>query len=201
MVIQDRYTAHQRRGFHGDVARPVPPCIYDTGRVSVAVRPGYGVLYDPTQDRWRLPTTDAERLEVTGIVGFDSSVVGNSDGQIEYAAGAVVKIGVMGHFYAEAGEALEYGDPVVFDQDDGDWIRYSRTIEDIDVTAPEDMTGTVDLPGVSTYVQGAIDGIEGDLSDYVRAAIDTVPRTSVVATTRAAAGELVELRFSGAQVR
>ena len=201
MVIQDSYSRHQRAGFYGDVARPVPPCIFDVGQVAVAVKPGAGVLYDATDDKWRLPTTMEERLDVSGIVGFDSAVKGNSDGVIEFVADSTIKVGVMGHFYAKAGEALTYGDLVVYDEVDGDWIKYTRTIEDFSATQPADMTGTVDLAGVSTYVQGAIGGLDADVSAYVRSAILTLPRAPVIATTKAAIGGLIELRFSGALVR
>ena len=202
MAIQTTYARHQRPGFYGDVSRPIPPCIFDVGLTSVAVKPGYGVLYDATADKWRIPTTDAERLDVMGIASFDSAVKANADGVIEYPAEAIIKVGVMGHFYAKAGEALEYGDLAVFDHgNDKGWIKYTRTIADFAATQPEDMTGTVDLAGVSTYVQGAIGGIDADVSAYVRNAINTLPKTPVVAVSTAAAGEIVELRFSGAVVR
>ena len=202
MAIQTEYSRHQKAGFHGDVSRPVPPVVYDTGQVSVAVKPGWAVLYDASADKWRIPTTDAERLDVVGIVSFDSGVRANSNGVIEFEADDVIKIGVTGHFWAKAGEALEYGDLVVFDHGaDKDWIKYTRTIEDIDVTAPDDYSGTVNAAGVSTYVQGAINGIEGDVSDYVRSAILTLPRAPVVAVSKAPSGGLVELRLSGALVR
>ncbi len=178
MVIQSTYARHQRRGFYGDVARPNTPHFYEVGQTSVAVKPGDGVLYDATEDKWALPTSDAERLEVSGVVSFDSAVKANADGVIEFAANALIKVGVMGHFYAKAGEALEYGDLVVYDEADGDWIKYSRTVDDY--------SGTVDATGVSDYVRGAILGL---------------PKTSVIATTKASSGGLVELRFSGAVVR
>ena len=178
MTVQKTYRRHQRAGFYGDVARPMPPCVFDLGQVSEAVKPGDGVLYDASDDKWRLPTTDAERLEVAGIVSFDSAVTPNSEGAIEFAANSVVKVGVVGHFFAKAGEALAYGDLVVYDEGDGDWIKYSRTVEDY--------SGTVDASGIS---------------DYVREAINTLPKTTVIATTKADSGGLVELRFSGGIVR
>ena len=201
MVIQGNYARHQKTGFYGDVSRPNTPYFFEVGQVSVSVKPGYGVLYDATADKWKLPTTAAERLEVSGIVSFDSALKANSDGEIEFAANALIKVGVMGHFYAKAGEALEYGDLVVFDQGDSDWVKYTRAIADFDATAPVDLTGTVTAAAVSTYVQGAVNGIEDDVSAYVRNAILTLPKAPVVAVSKAASGGIVELRFSGAAVR
>ena len=178
MAIQNEYARHQRPGFYGDVSRPVPPSVFDLGQVSVAVKPGSGVLYDATADKWRLPTTNAERLDVTGIVSFDSAVVANRDGVIEYPVDTIIKVGVMGHFYAQAGEVLEYGDLVVFDQVAGDWIKYTRTVEDF--------SGTVDASAIS---------------DYVRDAINTLPKAPIIAVSDAVAGGLVDLRLSGALVR
>ena len=178
MVIQSSYARHQTAGFYGDISRPVPQCIFDLGITSVPVKPGDGVLYDSTADKWKLPTTDAEQLEVSGIVCFDSAVKANSDGVIEFAADALIKVGVMGHFFAKAGEALEYGDLVVYDQTDKDWVKYTRTIAAY--------SGTVDADGVTTYVSDAI---------------DTLPKAPAVAVSKAASGGLVELRFSGAVTR
>ncbi len=224
MVIQDTYTTRQGIGYYGGIARPNTPTFFELGQVSDAVKPGYGVLFDDATEKWRLPDDASERLEVSGIVGFDSALKPNDSGVIEFEANSTAKIAVMGHFYAKAGEALKYGDLVVFDQVDNDWVKYDRTIagfsavapNDFDATAPADYNGTVNAAGVSTYVQDAINGLDASVSayvqgavsgsdeaigNYVRSAINSLPRFSIVAATKAASGGIVELRLSGAATR
>lgn len=201
MVIQDTFTNRQGIGYYGGIARPNTPTFFELGQISDAVKPGHGVLFDSTTGKWKLPDTTPERLLVSGIVSFDSALKPNNSGEIEFEANSTVKIAVMGHFYAKAGETLKYGDPVVFDQDDLDWIKYERTISNVSLPAPEDMTGSVDLAGISAYVQGAIEGLNASVSAYVRNAVNSLPKAGIVAASNAASGGIVELRLSGAATR
>ena len=133
MPIQGQFTRYQQRGYPGTLSRPIAPFHYDTGEAGVDVYPGAGVRYNDVTHKWVLPTTDAERLDVLGVVVFDMDAQtetlaqtptnANSDARVQVKAGARVKIGTLGTFYAIADVALEYGDLVVFDQAKGRWIK------------------------------------------------------------------------------
>ena len=211
--IQSSYGRHQQPGWPGSKAKPGAPMEFVTGPVGVPTngtkpKPGYGVYYNKTNKDFRVPTTRDQALLVEGIVIYDAGTVQgskstpstdvNSDTLVEYEHGRVVKIGIFGTFFAVAGGALEFGDLVVFDHGvDKDWIKLDRAIADFDAAEPEDYSGTVDASGVSTYVQGAISGLNDGVSTYVRGAVKTFPKSPAVAVSNAAANGLVELRFAG----
>ena len=69
-------------------------------------RPGDAVYYDAGENQVAVPTTDAEELQVIGIVAYDQGTVqgtlsafpanANSDAFIEYVDNEIVKIAVFG---------------------------------------------------------------------------------------------------------
>ena len=130
--IQTVYNRYQQKGFVGALVRPNAPYEYDNGLAGVTVSPGQGVWYDASNNDFRLPTSAAERLLVVGIVSYDPGTVqsnlasvpsgSNSDTDIEFAADANIKIGVRGSFFVVAGEALEYGDQLVYNQTTERWV-------------------------------------------------------------------------------
>ena len=117
MTIQSQYNRYQQIGYPGQCARPHAPITYDQGQVGVAVETGQGVLFDDATERFVLPTSAAERLEVTHIVGYDVGTVqstvatptgANSDQAIAIAADKVIRAAEEGHFYVTAGATLKY---------------------------------------------------------------------------------------------
>lgn len=127
-VIQRDYQRYQGRGLLGQCARPNVPHAYHTGKIHVpaggtAPKPGFGVWYDQSENAYRLPTTDAQERQVIGILSYEqginvrqSSYIGNTNQVLQYSDDDVVKVAVMGAFFAKAGEAMEYGDLVYFDR-------------------------------------------------------------------------------------
>ena len=133
-AIQQQYRRHQQAGQPGWLARPNAPHAYDMGEAGEALNPGDGVRYVAATNDWRKPTSTAERLEVQGIVSYDIAAPSgaitqatgqNASAQVEIADGSPIKVGVIGSFWAIAGGAIEYGDIVLFDQSNSNWVRGS----------------------------------------------------------------------------
>ncbi len=133
MSIQRQYNRYQQLGIVGALARPNSPHIVERGQVGVEVRPGEGVYYDASTNRWIKPTNTATRLLVTGIVTFEQGTVqsavsggtpagANSDQELVFAAGSSVRIMTAGDIYLLAGAALERDGGLVFAQADNDWV-------------------------------------------------------------------------------
>ena len=136
MAIQRVFRRHQQPGWVGGLARPDAPYAYDTGQLHVPTsgrkaRPGDGVIWDTTQNQYKVPTTDAEEFLVVGIVAYDAGTVQstlttaptteNSDQYIEYDDDAIIKVAVLGTFYVIAGGAVEYGDILRHQMNDYKW--------------------------------------------------------------------------------
>lgn len=175
-VVQSNYNVYQQKGYVGDVAYPGRETHFEIGVAGIptsgkSLQPGFGVVYTVASNDWRIPTSAAERLAVTGIVSFNPAETqggvltaipsgANSDTFVDYANDAVIKVGTVGAFWATAGVALEYGDIVVFNQTDEDWEK---------------------VPSITNYA--------------------TQPKMSVYAVSTAAADELVILNFTGAYIK
>ena len=136
MAIQRVFRRHQQPGWVGGLARPDAPYAYDIGQIHVPTsgrkgRPGDGVIWDATENQYKVPTTAAEELLVIGIVAYDAGTVQstlgtvptteNSDQFIEYEDNAIIKVGVMGTFWIIAGGACEYGDLMRHQNGDEKW--------------------------------------------------------------------------------
>lgn len=119
MTIQTTYTAHQGKGYAGQLARPNEAYSLDKGQAGEAVKAGDGVIFDGMTSV--KPTSDAGRLEVNAIVSYDVGVV--ADGGISYAADQSLKLAVAGVYHLVAGEDLSYGDRIIFNQTTGKWVK------------------------------------------------------------------------------
>ena len=162
MSFQSQYARYQQAGYVGGLARPGTPFAYEIGEAGQELQPGWGVMYSATNDDWRIPTSAATRLGVLGIVSFDPASLSstldsipsgaNSDQVIKIADGREVRIGVQGVFWARAGEAMEYGDLVVFDHGtDKDWLK---------LTTPTTVAG---LPRRAVVVVSPVPVVSGAL--------------------------------------
>jgi len=159
MTIQSVYNKYQQKGFVGDLARPIAPYAFDTGIAGVELRPGEGVYYDSTTNKFIKPVDAATRLLVTHIVGTDKGTLqttistpagANSNQEVVIAADTVGKFLLLGAMYVVAGETLEFGDALVFDEAAGDWIKATAVTSDA-TTLPRASIICID-------VQGAADG-------------------------------------------
>ena len=135
--IQDVYALYQGRGYPGQLARPNAPYAFQQGTAGVvtgtSLRSGYGVKYDQTNNDFRLPTSDADALEVIGIASYDMGAIQssltatpdgeNSDQVIEIRDNRPIRVGLEGWFWAIAGGALEFGDILRYDPDDENWRK------------------------------------------------------------------------------
>ena len=166
-VFQINYDIYQQAGWPGQQARPGEPYAYDTGVLHVPAaatrnpRPGDAVYWDETENAYAIPTTAAEVSSVVGLISYDASTLqsslsavpsgANSDAFIEYKDGAVVKVAVMGTFYAQAGSAMEYGEMI--DWDTADFLWDPRT------QAGEIGSGVSTVTALRTAVNSLISGL------------------------------------------
>ena len=221
--IQAVSNIYQQPGWVGDCARPEEPTLYDYQSLSgVALKPGHGVWYDRANNNWKAPTNIAGQLDVTGFVSYDPATVAqkltstptgaNSRQNTEIPSDEPVKIGLMGSFWAIAGETLEPGDLVWFDHEDENWQRFSLTQGTAFPASPDagdlfqfeaaasSLTSTQDIDGSTALATAA----GGDVfrrtgSNWVKQLqSQIVPKKSVYALTEAAANGLVILRFTPA---
>lgn len=132
--IQTNFNKYQQAGFVGTISRPMENVIWDDkGKAAVELTPGDGVLFDRTNKNWKLPTTDAEELQVTRIVGMDvatvqSTVSGgdNSDQGVVFAAGTMVRLLAKGVMWVQlTNAAVVKGDQLQYDRATGFWKRYN----------------------------------------------------------------------------
>ena len=134
MPIQSVHNRYQQPGFVGQLSRPHEPYIYDDmGKAAVELKPGQAVLFDRTNGNWKLPTSDAEELQVTHLVGAGYGVIQttmsggeNSDVGVAFAAGTMVRLLKMGCMYVKCGSsAVKKGDLARYDRATGTWVRYN----------------------------------------------------------------------------
>lgn len=188
--IQQRFRAHQQEGWPGQLARPNEPHFFHTGTLYVPAngrnpRPGDAVLYDASQDSFKLPTTAAESAQICGIISYDQGTVQkslasaptgvNSEGYVEYKDDDIIKVGVMGTFYVIAGSAMEYGQLVQWDRADWLWDPHTRA--------------TLALTGNTA----------ANINDGVNALIAALMTCPVICVSRepVKANELAEIRING----
>lgn len=161
MPIQSNYETYQSRGFVGQEARGTPPACYETAAVHVPtngdnIQPGWGVVWDTTEEQFKEPTSDAEQLAVQGIVGMDMTAKttqltsiptgANSMRRVEYADNAVVRVMTEGFMWVYAGGNVNFGDALVFDRADNQWKK---------LTTPTTIAGLPQLCVTCRDVKGA----------------------------------------------
>ena len=131
--LQSTYSRQQQRGYVGGIANATAPYMIRRGIAGVAVKPGDGVYYDASTDKWIKPTSAATRLLVTGVVTSEqgslaTAVSGgipsgsNSPSEVVFAANSSIRIMTEGYIFIMAGAALEMDAGLVYDQTAGDWI-------------------------------------------------------------------------------
>ena len=122
--FQTGYELHLPVGFHGDVAIPGDRPQYRTFAAGEELEPGQGVIYDASDNDVRKPSSVVERLAVIGVVAYERAAIGD-DGTAELTikSGTRVKVGVEGTFWVKVGEAVEYGDILVYNQTDDEWEK------------------------------------------------------------------------------
>ena len=132
MPIQSVFNRYQQAGLVGTISRPDALYMYDDpGKAAVTLQPGWGVLFDRTNGNWKLPTSAAEQLQVTHIVGTGIGVIQtamsgeNSDVGVSFAAGTMVRLLKFGCMYVKCGEAVKKGDLAQFDYATNTWKRYN----------------------------------------------------------------------------
>lgn len=133
MTLQRTFAYHQQIGQVGAIARPSAPYDVDQGQAEVELKPGQGVFYNPATNKWKLPTSDAERLLVTHVVTFYpnsfNSDIGapttNNITEVVFAADAIVPLVAFGSVFVTAGETLETEDAVIYNQTTEKWIKYN----------------------------------------------------------------------------
>ena len=167
MTIQQQFNRYQQIGYPGSLARPNSPHIIERGEAGVSMSPGAGVYFDQTNNDWRLPTSDAERLLVTAVVSYEQGTVqstrsggtpsgSNSDQEIVFAADDPIRLATNGDFFVIAGEAMERDDVLVYNQTTGRWIKAPAATAD-QTASPRK---TIQFVGGS---QGATSAANGDI--------------------------------------
>ena len=130
--IQTVFNRHAQKGMPGQLARPNAPYDFDLGVAGVEVRPGDGVYYSASTNKFIKPTTTAARKLVTHIVSYDPTSfnysfagAANNTTEVVFDADAIIKIACLGSFFVQAGETLENGDDAIYNQSTGKWIKYA----------------------------------------------------------------------------
>lgn len=177
-VVQGTYEVNPDVGFPGAIARPYEPHALDSGLIHVPTgatrrpRPGDAVVYDQTEDAYKLPTSDAESLEVAGILSYRADTVQDASQVTEFADGDEVEVAVLGTWWVRAGSAVEYGDRLAWDRADFKWDPQA----DPAASAIADLTGTVNLALVNQLKDAVIVSVNAALASLSRIPIVCVSR-------------------------
>lgn len=127
-AFQANYTYHLTRNYYGSLARPGEPVAIDEGLASGDLEPGDAVYYSSGF----VKTDSSNLIETIGIVLYDASHVPDESGNVIIKSGSPVRVGIVGSFYAKAGSALTYGQPVIWDADADDWTVLSTIPAGVD---------------------------------------------------------------------
>ena len=171
-IIQSEYRQYPDIGYPGLLARPEEPTIIERGILggSGTFQPGDALYWDRTNLYWRLSTSAAEANDTTGILSYDQSTVQNTSDAVRFEAGDEVRVGIMGTFFATAGQSFVRGDRVIFDTSDHKWNRqaaFSHTVSTSNV--PDNINSGGTGGGVRTAISAAVaslvnGGTEGGIS-------------------------------------
>ena len=190
-TVQTGYEINPEFGFAGDIARPGEPHAYDSGLLHVPAsstrnpRPGDALIYDATHNEWRVPATAAESLAALGIMTYRVDRIQNAtSNMLDFADESEIEIGVHGTFWVVAGEAVEYGDRLVWDVADYKWNV---------AAAP----AAVDVPDSTANTVTANAVVAANLVAQINAVVAALGRLPVVCVSRAPAadGDLIEARI------
>lgn len=129
--VQQSFSINPEVGFPGTLARPSEPHATGSGRIYVptngrAPRPGDALYYDAAQNRFAIPTSDAEDRMVCAILGYRMDEVAQSDSTVQFSDGDEIQFFTHGTVWVTAGVALEYGQRMLWDRSSGNsqyrWI-------------------------------------------------------------------------------
>jgi hypothetical protein len=137
-MVQRNFSKYLQKGLPGQLARPNAPYNRDRGVAGVELKPGDGVLYNSSTNKWVKPTTVEERKLVTHIVTFDptsfNTDIGapttNNISEVTYAVDSVVELLEFGSAFVLVGETVENGDAAIFNETTEKWIKYSPSAPD-----------------------------------------------------------------------
>ena len=97
------------------------------------MKPGWGLIYDQAEEKWKEPTTDAEELGVQGVCSYDMRAIpttlaavptnANSPQSVQFSDDALVRVCIEGVLFLRAGAAMEFGDALKFSRNDGKWDK------------------------------------------------------------------------------
>ena len=139
-TVQIQYNRYQQDGYLGQLSRPNEPHAVRLGKLHVPAgaavrkpRPGDPVLYDATENQFKIPTDAAEAKKIVGIIGYDVQEISsqlssiptgaNSDTYLEYEDNDLIRIVELGSAFVLSGEALEYGDRLLWDHVTFKWDK------------------------------------------------------------------------------
>ena len=129
-AIQTETTINPEIGDVGNIAEPNAPTLIDSGVIHVPTsarkpRPGDPLLYDNTENAWKIPTSDAEFRAVTAILTYRQDRVA-TERMVEFADGAEIEFCLVGSIWLLAGEAIERSSLITWDRATFRWDALAR---------------------------------------------------------------------------
>ena len=186
MPVQTTYSDYPASGYPGGVARPSEPHGMDSGTLYVTSgeagnpKPGDAVHWNATQNRFQVPTTTAQARRAVGVLGYRVDTVANDANQVRFKDGDAVQVCVLGTVWCKVGEGVEYGDAVIFDTSDDDWVKFGGIPAD-----------AVEAEGTS---QAQINTALASLKDQIVEGLRAVEFT-VVSPEPVASGSVAQVRI------
>ena len=128
MAIQTSYSVNPEGNYAGLIARPNEPTSLDFGRIYVPAaatgvsipKPGMGVYYDRTRQRFALPTDVATARAVIGIIHYRRSEIGDvGTDEITFENDDEIEVGVLGTYWVNVQNATRYGDRLAMNTSTG----------------------------------------------------------------------------------
>ena len=131
MSVQNVFNINPEVGFIGQCSRPGSPKTSEAGILFVPTaatrfpRPGDALLWDTTNDAWRVPVNAAQSLLVTALFTYRVDVVQAEDSTLTFRSGAQIEVATQGFYFVRAGGAIEPTSIVHWDRAD---YKYNASI-------------------------------------------------------------------------
>ena len=186
--FQSDWLVHQANAWAGlMVSQPGSMVISGALRTptgGVIPRPGYPVYYNPTSDRWEVPTTAENIANIAGILLYRKSDIVNESGVIEYANDTIADILFRGAVWVEAGGAINPLSRITWDNAARDWVVSTENpvSEAADITA-----------NTAAAINAGLDDVVGN----VNAALGTFRRINCLSPMKITDGSLFEAYLQG----